>query len=118
LGRFFPTDVRLNGSRSFVAQGSEWINLCRATRREVANQPSYDLQVVKRREGSRVVEVKVEIIYGDETTLDLVGAHTSYVEGANLTSRHMNGRLVRKTLSFSKGLEKTDSSSTPSRNGV
>jgi hypothetical protein len=43
-------------------------------------QPGWHyLQVVKHREGSRVVEVKVEIIYGDETTLDLVGAHTSYL---------------------------------------
>jgi len=68
-------------------------------------QPGWHyLQVVKRREGSRVVEVKVEVIYGDETTLDLVGAQTSYVERTNLTSRHMNGRLVRKTLSFSKEL--------------
>ena len=68
-------------------------------------QPGWHyLQVVKRREGGRVVEVKVEVIYGDETTSELVGAHTSYVERTNLTSRQMNGRLVRKTLSFSKEL--------------
>ena len=66
-------------------------------------QPGWHyLQVVKRREGGRVVEVKVEVIYGDATTLALVGAHTSYVERTNLTSRQMNGCLVRKTLSFSK----------------
>lgn len=63
-------------------------------------QPGWHyLQVVKCREGGRVVEVKVEVVYGDETTLDLVGAQTSYVEHVertNLTSRHMNGRLVRK----------------------
>lgn len=75
-------------------------------------QPGWHyLQVVKHREGSRVVEVKVEVIYGDETTLDLVGANTSYVERTNLTSRHMNGRLVRKTLSFSKELEMLKASS-------
>jgi len=68
-------------------------------------QPGWHyLQVVKRRAGGRVVAVKVEVVYGDETTLDLVGAHTSYVERTNLTSRQMNGRLVRKTLSFSKEL--------------
>lgn len=68
-------------------------------------QPDWHyLQVVKHREGGRVVEVKVDVIYGDKTTLDLVGAHTSYVERTNLTSRQMNGRLVRKTLSFSKEL--------------
>jgi len=75
-------------------------------------QPGWHyLQVVKHREGGRVVEVKVDVIYGDETTLDLVGAHTSYVERTNLTSRQMNGRLVRKTLSFSKELEMLKASS-------
>jgi hypothetical protein len=49
-------------------------------------QPGWHyLQVVKRREGSRVVEVKVEVMYGNETTLDLVGANTAYVERTNLT---------------------------------
>jgi len=75
-------------------------------------QPGWHyLQVVKRREGGRIVEVKVEVVYGDETTLDLVGAQTSYVERTNLTSRHINGRLVRKTLSFSKELEMLKASS-------
>ena len=36
---------------------------------------------------------------------DVVGAHTAYVERTNLTSRQMNGRLVRKTLSYSKQLD-------------
>ena len=49
-----------------------------------------------------MVQVEVEVIYGDETTLELIGANTSYVERTNLTSRQMNGRLVRKTLSFSR----------------
>jgi hypothetical protein len=77
-------------------------------------QPGDDwhyLQVVKHREGGQVVQVKVEVIYGDETTIDLVGGHTSYVERTNLTSRQMNGRLVRKTLSFSKELEMLKASS-------
>ena len=73
-----------------------------------AKQPQPDWhygQVAKRREGGRVVEVKVDVVYGDQTTIDLVGAHTSYVERTNLTSRQMSGRLVRKTLSFSKEVE-------------
>jgi hypothetical protein len=69
------------------------------------------LQVVKHRSGSRILKVEIEVIYGDETTLDLVGGHTSYVERTNLTSRHINGRLVRKTLSFSKQLEMLQASS-------
>ena len=32
------------------------------------------------------------------------GGRTAYVERTNLTSRQMNGRLVRKTLSYSKQL--------------
>lgn len=31
-----------------------------------------------------------------------MGGHTAYVERTNLTSRQMDARLVRKTLSFSK----------------
>lgn len=75
-------------------------------------QPDWHyLQVVKHREGGRVVQVEVKVIYGDQTTLGLIGAHTSYVERTNLTSRQMNGRLVRKTLSFSKELEMLKASS-------
>ena len=63
------------------------------------------LQGVKHRAGSQVVQVEIDLLYGDETTLERVGAPTAYVERTNLTSRQMNGRLVRKTLSFSKELE-------------
>ena len=48
---------------------------------------------------------------GDAKTLEFVGGQTSYVERTNLTSRPMNGRLVRKTLSFSKELEMLKASS-------
>jgi hypothetical protein len=70
-----------------------------------------DLQVIKRRAGGRLVEVQVEVIYGDEQTRSLVGAQTSDVERTHLTSRQMNGRLVGKTLSFSKELEVLKASS-------
>jgi hypothetical protein len=76
-------------------------------------QPGLDwhyVQVVKHRAGGRVVRVEVEVIYGDETTLELVGAHTAYVERTHLTARHINGRLVRKTLSFSKKLAMLEAS--------
>ena len=60
------------------------------------------LQVVKQREQGRVVATESRIIYGDDTTLGRLGAHTAYVERTHLTSRHSNSRLVRKTLGFSK----------------
>jgi IS1 family transposase len=57
-----------------------------------------------------VIGVKVKTIYGDEReVLLLLGASTSYVERTNLTSRHMNGRLVRKTMGYSKELEDAQS---------
>jgi hypothetical protein len=65
------------------------------------------LQMVKQRENGRVVGIKAKTIYGaDEREVleKLLGASTSYVERTNLTSRHMNGRLVRKTLGYSKEL--------------
>lgn len=43
------------------------------------------------------------IVHSDaRLTPALLGEHTAYVERTNLTTRHMNGRLVRKTLGFSK----------------
>lgn len=61
------------------------------------------VQVQKIRSGSRLSEVRVQVIYGDpEATLALLGGHTAYIERTNLTSRQMNGRVVRKTLSFSR----------------
>ena len=57
-----------------------------------------------------MVEVKRHIVFGSEDDLiqiletDGCGSqiNTSYIERDNLTSRHSNGRLVRKTLSHSK----------------
>jgi hypothetical protein len=63
-------------------------------------------QVDKHREGGRVVEVCRRIIFGStEVVTEILGdkqINTSYVERDNLTSRQSNGRLVRKTLSYSK----------------
>jgi hypothetical protein len=67
-------------------------------------------QVDKRRVGGRVVEVKRHILFGSADDIiqilatDRCGTqiNTSYVERDNVTSRHSNGRLVRKTLSHSK----------------
>lgn len=57
-----------------------------------------------------MVEVKRHIVFGSEDDLiqiletDGGGSqiNTSYIERDNLTSRHSNGRLVRKTLSHAK----------------
>jgi hypothetical protein len=63
------------------------------------------LQVIKKREGSKLIDVTLKVIYGnDEDVINVLGKSTAYVERTHLTSRQMNGRLVRKTLSFSKEL--------------
>jgi hypothetical protein len=71
------------------------------------------LQMVKQRENGRVIGMKAKTIYGDEREVvnKLSGGSTSYVERTNLTSRHMNGRLVRKTLGYSKELKMLRASS-------
>jgi len=70
-------------------------------------QPQWNLiQVIKHRSGGRLTDVTYKVIYGDpEEVCNLMWEHTSYIERTHLTSRQMNGRLVRKTLSFSKELE-------------
>lgn len=63
------------------------------------------LQVQKIRSGSQLVEVRTEVVFGDpDEVVEMLGEHTAYIERSQLTSRQMNGRLVRKTLSFSKAL--------------
>jgi hypothetical protein len=46
--------------------------------------------------------VDIRMIYGDADTLNVTGQSTAYSERTNLTARHMNSRLVRQTLGFSK----------------
>src|SRR6266516_1144089 len=71
-------------------------------------QPGPDwhyLPVVKERSGNRLIAVHTHVVYGDaEEVRALLGEHTAYVERTHLTSRQMNGRLVRKSLSYSKQL--------------
>jgi len=62
----------------------------------------YTQMVKQRDETVNLIGVAVRVIYGDDTTLARTGTRTTCVERTNLTSRHMNGRLVRKTLGFSK----------------
>src|SRR5438270_2554727 len=70
------------------------------------------LQVIKKRKGGKLESVRIKIVYGDPKEVKAkLGCHTAYVERTNLTSRTMNGRLVRKTLSFSKALHFLEASS-------
>jgi hypothetical protein len=70
------------------------------------------LQVIKKRKGGKLESVRTKIVYGDTKDVkEKLGCHTAYVERTHLTSRQMNGRLVRKTLSFSKELRLLKASS-------
>lgn len=79
-------------------------------------QPGKDwqyLQVIKKRKGGKLESIRIKIIYGEKKEVEeKLGCHTAYVERTNLTSRTMNGRLVRKTLSFSKELRFLKAAST------
>jgi len=56
----------------------------------------------EKKKGKRV-GVTSKVVYGDAKEVkDLLGKQTAYVERTHLTSRQMNGRIVRKTLSFSQ----------------
>jgi hypothetical protein len=67
-------------------------------------QPGWKcLQVTKHRSGGRLICVTHRVVYGDSNAVpNFMGLNTAYVERTNLTSRQMNGRMVRKTLPFSK----------------
>jgi len=70
-------------------------------------------KLIKKRKGGRLESVRIKIIYGDTKEVkDKLGCHTASIERTNLTSRTMNGQLVRKTLSFSKELRFLKASST------
>ncbi len=74
----------------------------------VRKQPSDKwqyLQMAKQREQGRVIGVTPRVIFGDpRQVMAELSNHTAYIERTHLTMRHMNGRLVRKTLGFSKRL--------------
>jgi hypothetical protein len=69
------------------------------------------LQVTKHRSGGRLIGITYRVVYGDlKEVCNFMGLNTAYVERTNLTSRQMNGRMVRKTLSFSKDEEMLEAS--------
>jgi hypothetical protein len=72
------------------------------TRKQAGEDWHYTQMVKQRDDHGKLTGVEVRVIYGDDTPLERTGGRTTSVERTNLTSRHMNGRLVRKTLGFSK----------------
>lgn len=62
------------------------------------------MQIAKQRDPhGRLLGIETRVIYGDPDTLPAqLGEHTAYIERTHLTMRHMNGRLVGKSLGFSK----------------
>jgi hypothetical protein len=75
------------------------------TRKQAGVDWSYTQMVKLRDQTGKLTGIEVRVIYGDETTPAQTGVRTVRVERTHLTSRHMNGRLVRKTLGFSKRVE-------------
>lgn len=61
-------------------------------------------QLVKIREKGRVVATCKRVIFSEEGAVDLDQVSTSLIERQNLTLRHDNRRLTRKTIGYSKCL--------------
>jgi hypothetical protein len=78
------------------------------TRKQPGDGWHYTQMVKQRDDEGHLIGVDIRVIYGDETTLHRTGTRTTCVERTNLTSRHMNARLVRKTLGFSKQVAMLD----------
>jgi hypothetical protein len=78
------------------------------------SQPGWQyLKVIKHRSGYRLTGISIQVVYGEpREVIALLGKHTAYVERTHLTSRQMNGRLVRKTLSYSKEVDMLKAAST------
>lgn len=70
-------------------------------------QPGWKyLQMVKQRENGRVIGTKLRVIFGKkDEVIELLGKSTAYIERTHLTMRLFSGRLVRKTLAYSKLLD-------------
>jgi hypothetical protein len=78
----------------------------RPASRKKAGKDWHYVQMVKQRDRrGKLLGVIIRVVYGDKSSLERTGTRTVYVERTNLSSRLMNGRLVRKTLAFSKRLE-------------
>ena len=62
------------------------------------------LQMIKHRDKrGRLMEIEAKVVFGAEQAVrQLLGENTAYAERNHLTMRHFNGRLVRKSLAFSK----------------
>lgn len=73
--------------------------------RTPAQLPQPDLryvQVVKHREGRRLVAVTRRVVYGNPAGIDPRHISTSLIERLNLTLRQETAALSRKTLAFAK----------------
>jgi len=70
-----------------------------------AKHPHPDLryvQVVKKREGRKLVAVSRRVVHGDKESVKRGDICTSLIERLNLTLREDNAPLARKTLAFAK----------------
>ncbi|HEY1350707.1 MAG TPA: hypothetical protein VGF67_13875 [Ktedonobacteraceae bacterium] len=72
-----------------------WCGHGRPPTRPQPNDTWKYLQIIKKRKGSKMVDIRSKGVYGDpEDVRKMVGEQTSYVERTHLTSRQMNGRWL------------------------
>lgn len=116
---FFTSDQLSAYPAALVNTYGQWVQPKRQGRRGPHPKPRkvppadlYYAQVVKKRENGRVVEVSTKPVFGHPAIIQILLAYsvtskqinTSFVERQNLTMRHSNRRLTRKSIGFSKEL--------------
>jgi hypothetical protein len=74
------------------------------TRKQPAAGWQYTQMVKHHDDQGHFTGVTIRVVYGEADTPNETGQSTAYSERTNLTARHMNSRLVRETLGFSKQL--------------
>lgn len=110
---FFTTDdLRYYGEALLIVYGRSTRNLSG----EAVLKPPPDLKyaiVKKKREKGRVVSIEAKVVFGQDEEIEQFlrespvsnRINISFVERSNLTRRHYNKRLSRRTIAFSKKLE-------------
>ena len=72
------------------------------TRKQPEATWQYTQMVKQHDDQGHCIGVDFRMIYGNADTLNSTGPSTASSERTNLTARHLNSRLVRQTLGFSK----------------
>lgn len=106
---YFSTDSLTDYSKALFREYSQEVKEERREPGQPRKEPKRILaaelnygRLLKRRRKNRMVKVEREVVFGK---MEVSSISSSIIERDNLTVRMTNGRMVRKTIAFSKSLE-------------